>query len=94
MAGQHHALQAHITGRVQGVGYRDWTQRQAMALGLTGWVRNEADGSVAALIVGPEAAVATMVERLRRGPQFAAVADVRTERAAISEIPSDFRITR
>jgi acylphosphatase len=94
MAGDIKALLVRITGRVQGVGFRDWTQRQAMQLGLTGWVRNEADGSVAALIVGPDAAVAAMAERFWQGPRFSSVTDVRTEAIEVVEVPGDFRITR
>ena len=50
------ALQARLTisGRVQGVGYRDWTITTAQRLGLTGWVRNRMDGAVEALIVGDD----------------------------------------
>ena len=62
------ALQARltITGRVQGVGYRDWAMVKALQLGLTGWVRNRSDGSVEALIVGEEGAVGQMIEACRR----------------------------
>ena len=50
------ALQARLTisGRVQGVGYRDWALTTGLRLGLTGWVRNRTDGSVEALIVGDD----------------------------------------
>ncbi|MQB41029.1 acylphosphatase [Rhizobium sp. ICMP 5592] len=41
-----------IAGKVQDVSYRAWTRNQALQLGLTGWVRDEPDGSVTALIVG------------------------------------------
>ena len=66
----------HITGRVQGVGYRAWTMQQANALALRGWVRNRTDGSVEALIIGDGDVIATMVEACRSGPRFARVADV------------------
>lgn len=88
------ALTVHITGRVQGVGYRDWTRHEARRLGLRGWVRNEADGSVRALIVGPKPAVGRMVERFWKGPQFASVSSVETVSAEVKELPPDFRITR
>jgi acylphosphatase len=62
-----------IEGRVQGVGYRDWLVGQARRLGLSGWVRNRADGSVQALLDGPEPAVQAMLTLCRRGPLLARV---------------------
>ena len=62
-----------ITGKVQGVSFRVWTRIEAEKLGLNGWVRNEDDGSVRALIVGSDAAVAAMLKRLWEGPRGAAV---------------------
>jgi acylphosphatase len=54
-----------VRGRVQGVGYRYSTVSQARALGLSGWVRNRADGSVEAVLQGPAPAVARMREWMR-----------------------------
>jgi len=88
------AVSVRVTGRVQGVGFREWTRHQATDLGLTGWVRNEPDGSVSALLVGPDAAVDTMLERLYHGPSYARVASVTGEPATPGERFSDFRITR
>jgi len=68
-----------ISGRVQGVGYRAWAVREATTRGLAGWVRNRRDGSVEALFVGPEEAVAKMIEACRLGPRLAEVATVRVE---------------
>jgi acylphosphatase len=65
-----------VTGRVQGVGYRLWTTRIAARLGLRGWVRNRADGSVEALVTGPLEAVEAIVEASREGPYGARVTDV------------------
>lgn len=65
-----------INGRVQGVSFRAWTCAEARQLGVTGWVRNEPDGSVTALIAGPEARIAAMLERLRRGPPGARVSNI------------------
>ena len=70
------AVRLHISGRVQGVGYRAWAMREAARLWLRGWVRNRADGSVEALVVGDGPAVAAMVEACRRGPRAATVRDV------------------
>jgi acylphosphatase len=66
-------LDAVVRGRVQGVGYRWFAQREAIALGLTGWVANEPDGSVRCLATGSRAALETFAERLREGPPSAAV---------------------
>ena len=71
-----------ITGRVQGVGYRAFVLQQASQLGLRGWVRNRADGSVEALVTGSGDAVAAMIEACRRGPLAARVAAVAVSDAA------------
>jgi acylphosphatase len=65
-----------ITGRVQGVGYRAWALQMANRLGLRGWVRNRGDGSVEALVIGEDDAVARMIETCREGPFGARVSDV------------------
>jgi acylphosphatase len=75
-------LRLRITGRVQGVGYRVWAIEQAARLGLRGWVRNRADGSVEALVIGDEDAVARMIEAAREGPFAARVTDVAVSEAA------------
>ena len=67
------AVRLIISGRVQGVWFRGWTIEQATALRLDGWVRNRADGTVEALIVGPEPDVGQMIERCRDGPPLANV---------------------
>jgi acylphosphatase len=76
------SVRLHITGRVQGVGYRAWMMRRASALGLRGWVRNRTDGSVEALVIGDEDSVATIVEACREGPLGARVSDVAVSEAA------------
>jgi acylphosphatase len=62
-----------IRGRVQGVGYRAFVHRTAVALGLSGWVRNRPDGSVEAVLAGPRDAVEDMIARCRTGPRAAKV---------------------
>ena len=62
-----------VRGRVQGVGYRAWTEYTALERGLQGWVRNRSDGCVEAVFVGPEDAVAAMIEACRTGPGSARV---------------------
>jgi acylphosphatase len=65
-----------VSGRVQGVFFRDTTRQRAEATGVAGWVRNTADGSVEAVFEGDPAAVDEMVEFSRRGPSRAEVASV------------------
>jgi acylphosphatase len=62
-----------IRGRVQGVGYRAWAERQALARGLEGWVRNRRDGGVEAVFSGAAAVVDDMLQACRRGPASARV---------------------
>lgn len=62
-----------IIGRVQGVGFRAFVTWQARKKGLRGWVRNRLDGSVEALLVGDEAAVAATIADCGRGPLSARV---------------------
>jgi len=71
-----------ITGRVQGVGFRFYTQRKALELGITGWVRNCRDGSVEAVIQGAPGSVETMIAWARRGPPSAVVSEVRVTEAS------------
>ena len=71
-----------IKGRVQGVGFRHWTTREASARGLDGWVRNLPDGSVEAILAGPPEAVADMAQACRKGPALASV-------TAIDESPAE-----
>ena len=65
-----------IRGRVQGVGFRAWTEYTALERGLQGWVRNRRDGSVEALLVGPPDVVAAMIEACKEGPRGARVESV------------------
>ncbi|MGE0749327.1 MAG: acylphosphatase [Variibacter sp.] len=65
-----------IRGRVQGVGFRYWTQGEALRLGLEGFVRNRRDGTVEAMFSGPTAAVEAMLAACRQGPPGARVTAV------------------
>ena len=65
-----------ISGRVQGVGFRAWTQDEAEVRGLTGWVRNRRGGAVEALFTGPGDLVAEMIATCRQGPHHARVETV------------------
>lgn len=65
-----------ISGRVQGVGFRDALRREALARGCTGWVRNRLDGSVEALVAGDAAAVEAVIAWAGHGPPAASVSGV------------------
>ncbi len=66
-------LEAVVTGRVQGVGYRYFLVRAAAELGVDGWVRNEPDGSVRCVAEGPDPALEALLGRLQAGPSGARV---------------------
>ena len=72
-------VRVRIRGRVQGVWFRSWTEGRARSVGLTGWVRNAADGSVEALFHGPPVAVDAVIEDCRQGPPAARVDAVEVE---------------
>jgi acylphosphatase len=80
-----------ITGRVQGVGYRDWTQAVAQQLGLKGWVRNRVDDTVEAVFAGEAPAVDRMIAACRRGPSLARVSAVEVAPADEADVPDGFR---
>ncbi len=69
-------IEARVTGRVQGVFFRDSTQKTATELGITGWVGNELDGSVRIEAQGPVERVDELVAWLRVGPRQAQVVQV------------------
>ena len=68
-----------VAGRVQGVGYRYFVLRQAEALGVSGYARNRADGSVEVVAEGDDVVLADFEVRLREGPSFAEVTNVERE---------------
>lgn len=79
MSGPIRTVHVRIEGRVQGVGYRAWTERKAKELGLNGWVRNRSDGSVEAVFQGAPATVDAMIDACRRGPSAAVVKNLALE---------------
>ncbi len=84
-----------VHGRVQGVGFRAWTQRNAAALGLRGTVRNRSDGTVEVLVGGSVPAVTRLAALLRAGPPAARVDRVTEEMADPDSLPADgFQIVR
>ena len=66
-----------VEGRVQGVWYRQSCQREAITAGVTGWVRNNDDGSVEAALEGDSAAVDRVLSWMRLGPSHAVVTGVK-----------------
>jgi len=66
-------VRLRIEGRVQGVGYRVFVERNAVALGLDGWVRNRRDGGVEAVVSGASAVVDDLIARSRTGPSASRV---------------------
>lgn len=75
-----------IRGRVQGVGYRAWTEITALERGIEGWVRNRRDGSVEAMFSGEADDVAAMIAHCRRGPPGARVEAIDQREATPDEI--------
>jgi acylphosphatase len=80
-----------IHGRVQGVGFRDFVQREARRLNLTGYTRNLADGSVLVCVVGGPESVAEMEGIARQGPRWAEVRGLSVEEMEAQPF-DDFRI--
>jgi acylphosphatase len=92
MTAERRVVRVGISGRVQGVWFRDWTRRTASSLGLAGWVRNRRDGSVEALFAGSPLAVATMLAACREGPPLASVARIDILEEGGSEVTPGFDI--
>ena len=85
--------QVLISGRVQGVFYRAYTRDQAVARGLTGWVRNLPDGRVAAVFEGNREKIDSMLAWCREGPPYAYVDEVLVDWQPHQGEFQDFRIT-
>lgn len=75
-----------ISGRVQGVGYRAWTEEAAAERRLRGFVRNRRNGTVEAVFIGPEAVVAAMIAACRQGPRSAHVTGVESRDACADDL--------
>ena len=87
------AVWVRLRGRVQGVGFRDFTYRHACRYGLTGYVRNVPDGSVEVWAEGPSNALEQLLQALERGPAAARVQSMEVRREAATGRYSEFRIT-
>ena len=85
-------MQAIVTGRVQGVGYRAWVHRIASGLGLTGYVKNRLDGAVEAEAQGDPEAVERFFHVLNIGPAAAHIKEVRAAPIPIVPNENDFQI--
>jgi len=81
-----------VRGRVQGVGFRWFVEREAHILGIAGWVRNNADGSVEVLAQGMREQLSGLGSRLRQGPRAARVDDVEESDVRPSAGLTSFRI--
>ncbi|WP_375464505.1 acylphosphatase [uncultured Methylobacterium sp.] len=90
--GQPKSVTVVVAGRVQGVAYRAWTKREADGRGLTGHVRNCADGTVEAVFTGPETEVDAMVQACWAGPPGARVETVSVAARATPESGTGFAI--
>jgi acylphosphatase len=82
-----------IFGRIQGVGFRYWAYKQALKLGIRGWIGNERDGTVTVECQGPESAVAAFIARLREGPPQARVDKIDITETVPSRAYRQFEIT-
>src|SRR5437764_13019956 len=81
-----------VRGRVQGVGFRWFVEREAHTLGIAGWVRNNLDGSVEVLAMGTREQLAGLRSRLQQGPRAARVDNVEEAEARPVEGLKSFRI--
>jgi acylphosphatase len=81
-----------VSGRVQGVFYRDSTRRQAQAIGVTGWVRNLYDGRVEVLACGDSRKLETFKKWLEIGPEYAKVTNIEEIDEQPSNIPATFDV--
>lgn len=81
-----------VRGRVQGVGFRWFVEREAHMLGIAGWVRNNSDGSVEVLAIGSQDQLSGLRSRLRQGPRAARVDDVEESESKPIEGLKTFRI--
>lgn len=86
-------LSARVTGRVQGVAFRWHTRERALTLGLSGWVRNEPDGSVRLVAEGERKALEALCDWLLIGPPHARVEEREVKWEAVRGGEEGFRIT-
>lgn len=85
-------IEAKISGRVQGVGFRQFAADRARAHGVGGWVRNENDGTVRLVAEGERDAVDGLLKDVRKGPSLARVKDIEVRRSDSSGEFDSFRV--
>ncbi len=88
------AMQCIISGIVQGVGFRVYTQREAIRLNLTGWVKNTPEGHVEVFAQGDERGLILLKEWLKKGPSAATVTSVLCKTAEFDKHFTHFKIMR
>lgn len=94
MPGEAARLEAFVRGRVQGVGFRDFVERRALSLGLSGYVRNLSDGRTVEVVAeGPRERLESLVGHLRRGPGGAYVHEVEQRWSRATGQFDGFRVT-
>lgn len=81
-----------IHGKVQGVGFRFFATRVARRLGLKGWIENQRDGTVEAMVEGESEAIDEWLGELREGPRFAEVVKIDQQRKEFSGRLGDFDV--
>ncbi|HYK06003.1 MAG TPA: acylphosphatase [Thermoanaerobaculia bacterium] len=81
-----------IHGKVQGVGYRFYATRVARRLGLKGWIQNNRDSSVEALVEGEKASIDEWIEEIREGPRYAEVTQIDQETKEFTGRLPDFDV--
>ena len=87
------AAELHVRGVVQGVGFRYFCHRSAMNLNLTGWARNNPDGSVSVWVEGDRGAIEQFIDNLKVGPRSASVSDIKVDWKEFTGRYSGFNIT-
>lgn len=85
-------LKIVVSGKVQGVGYRYFTQMKAVQFGITGWVRNRQDGTVEMLTTGTRENLDLFIEEIRRGNPFSTVDQIDINETEAEENYKSFTI--
>lgn len=88
-------IHATVKGRVQGVGFRNWTYSQARLFGVTGWVKNAPDGDVAILAEGDDAQIGEFIEAIKQGPRLSKITEVAVRsKELVSREFGDFQVVK